>query len=60
MAVLILRHPAYHIIPRKMILEKIVKATPCKWDDILFDMIITPIFNNFASRKGMKNGTTKK
>ena len=30
-----------------MVLEKIVKATPTKKDDIIFDMIITPIFNKF-------------
>lgn len=26
-----------------VVLEKIVKKTPCKWDDVLFDMIIDPI-----------------
>ena len=40
-------------------LEKIVKKTPCKWDDVLFDMVIDPIFKNFAKKEGLKDGTEK-
>lgn len=35
-------------------LEKIVKITPFKWDDILFDMIIGPLFKTFAREKNLK------
>jgi len=31
-----------------MALEKVVKITPVKWDDILFDMILIPIKDTFA------------
>ena len=34
-----------------MVLEKVVKLSPSKKDDILFDSIITPIFNMFAPKK---------
>ena len=34
------------------IIEKIVKATPTDKDDIIFDMIITPIFNNLKKKVG--------
>ena len=34
-----------------MILEKIVKLTPTKKDDIIFDMIITPIFNALKGKR---------
>ena len=36
------------------LLEKIVKKTPFKWDDILFDMIIDPVFRNFKKEHGLK------
>ena len=31
-------------------LEKIVKLTPTKYDDILFDMILKPIKDKFAPK----------
>ena len=34
-----------------MVLEKVVKLSPSKKDDILFDSIIKPIFNMFAPKK---------
>ena len=34
-----------------MVLEKIVKLSPSKKDDILFDSIIKPIFNMFTPKK---------
>ena len=37
-------------------LEKIVKKTPCKWDDILFDMILEPVFRNFRKTNNLKGG----
>ena len=32
-------------------LEKIVKLTPTKYDDIVFDMILKPIKEKFAPKK---------
>ena len=32
-------------------LEKIVKMTPTKYDDILFDMVLKPIKEKFAPSK---------
>ena len=32
-------------------IEKIVKLTPTKYDDILFDMILKPIKEKFAPKK---------
>ena len=32
-------------------LEKIVKMTPTKYDDILFDMLLKPITEKFAPSK---------
>ena len=32
-------------------LEKIVKLTPTKYDDIIFDMIIKPIFDKVSKKK---------
>ena len=37
-----------------VVLEKIVKATPSKKDDIIFDMIIKPIFNAIKPKGGKK------
>lgn len=37
-----------------MVLEKIVKATPTDKDDIIFDMVIKPIFNILKSKGGKK------
>jgi hypothetical protein len=34
-----------------MVLEKIVKLSPSKKDDILFDSIIKPMFNMFTPKK---------
>ena len=34
-----------------MVLEKVVKLSPSKKDDILFDSIIKPILNMFAPKK---------
>ena len=34
-----------------MVVEKIVKLSPSKKDDILFDSIIKPMFNMFAPKK---------
>lgn len=34
-----------------MIAEKIVKITPCKWDDILFDGL-KEVFTQFGKIKG--------
>ena len=34
-----------------MVLEKVVKLSPSKKDDILFDSIIKPVFNMFAPKK---------
>jgi len=36
------------------IAEKIVKATPTKKDDVVFDMVITPIVNFFKKKVGKK------
>ena len=33
------------------VIEKIVKITPTKYDDILFDMILKPIKEKFAPSK---------
>ena len=33
-----------------MILEKVVKLTPTDKDDIIFDMILKPIFNAFKPK----------
>ena len=33
------------------VLEKIVKMTPTKYDDILFDMLLKPIKEKFAPSK---------
>jgi len=37
-----------------VILEKIVKATPTKKDDIIFDMIMKPIFEAIKKKVGKK------
>ncbi len=37
-----------------VVLEKIVKATPTKKDDVIFDMIIIPIFNSFKKKAPKK------
>ena len=34
-----------------MVLEKVVKLSPSKKDDILFDSIIKPMFNMFTPKK---------
>ena len=34
-----------------MVLEKAVKLSPSKKDDILFDSIIKPMFNMFSPKK---------
>lgn len=34
-----------------MVLEKIVKLSPSKKDDIIFDSIIKPMFNMFKPKK---------
>lgn len=34
-----------------MIVEKIVKVTPTKKDDIIFDMIVKPIWNRLFVKK---------
>ena len=34
-----------------MVLEKIVKLSPSKKDDVLFDSIITPLFNMLKPKK---------
>jgi len=33
-----------------MALEKIVKVTPTKWDDIVLDMVLKPIFNSLKAQ----------
>tara|TARA_R100000808_G_scaffold16583_1_gene37386 strand:+ start:6578 stop:6730 length:153 start_codon:yes stop_codon:yes gene_type:complete len=33
------------------VLEKVVKLSPSKKDDIIFDSILKPIFNMFAGKK---------
>ena len=33
------------------VLEKIVKLSPTKADDIAFDMILKPLFNKFKPKK---------
>lgn len=38
---------AFWILLTFTALEKIVKKSPAKWDDILFDMIISPIWGKF-------------
>ncbi len=42
------------IIAGFMFLEKIVKITPFKWDDILLDMIISPIVKNMKGAGNAK------
>ena len=32
-------------------LEKIIKLTPTRYDDMLFDMLLKPIFNKFTGKK---------
>ncbi len=34
-----------------MILEKIIRITPTKKDDIVFDMILKPIWNKFLAKR---------
>ena len=34
-----------------MVLEKVVKLSPSKKDDILLDSVITPLFNMVKSRR---------
>ena len=34
-----------------MVLEKIVKLSPSKKDDIIFDSVLKPIFNMFSGKK---------
>ena len=34
-----------------MVLEKIVKLTPTKKDDIVFDMIIKPLWKKFLAKR---------
>lgn len=34
-----------------MVIEKIVKVTPTKKDDIILDMIIKPVWNKFFAKK---------
>lgn len=36
------------------VLEKIVKATPTKYDDIVFDMVITPAWSKIKELLGRK------
>ncbi len=33
------------------VLEKLVKLSPSKKDDIIFDSVLKPIFNMFAGKK---------
>ena len=33
------------------ILEKVVKLSPSKKDDVIFDMVLTPIFNEIKGKK---------
>ena len=35
-------------------LEKIVKLTPTKWDDIILDMVLKPIFSNLKDFRRKK------
>ena len=34
-----------------MVIEKVVKLTPTKKDDIVFDMILKPMFNAMKGKK---------
>lgn len=33
------------------VLEKVVKLTPTKKDDIVFDMILKPVWNKFLAKR---------
>ena len=33
------------------VIEKIVKLSPTKADDVIFDMVLKPLFNKFKSKK---------
>ena len=33
------------------VLEKVVKITPFKQDDVIFDMVIKPVWNKFFVKK---------
>jgi len=37
-----------------MVLEKVIKLSPSKKDDILFDSVITPLFNMLKKGLGKK------
>lgn len=39
------------ITPVIILAEKIVKITPTKYDDIILDMIVKPIFNALKGKK---------
>ncbi len=44
----------YWFVVALYVLEKIVKATPTKYDDIVFDMIVTPAWSKIKELLGKK------
>lgn len=49
----LLSHPEL-IVLTFLLIEKIVKLTPTKYDDIIVDMILKPIIENFKKGKVKK------
>lgn len=44
----------YWCVVALFVAEKIVKVTPIKYDDIVFDMVITPAFSKIKELLGRK------
>ena len=40
-----------HVLLAMYVLEKVVKLSPTKSDDVIFDMILAPIFNAVKGKK---------
>ena len=40
-----------YILLAMYVIEKIVKLSPTKKDDVIFDMILSPIFNAISGKK---------
>lgn len=55
---LVIEHWEYFMLGFVM-LEKIVKATPTEKDDIIFDMIVKPIFNAIKPKDPKRQGGKK-
>ena len=40
-----------YVVIAFFVVEKIVKISPTKADDVIFDMVLKPLFNKFKSKK---------